>query len=627
MTTSFKISPFAMVVLVAGCLTGCADTGSSVCASGRVCPANWQCAADQDICIDTSCGNGTRDNAESCDDGNVIDGDGCSGFCELEIYPYVQRVTPQSAHIMWTVIDGRESSVDWGNDPYLGIVETASNPVDHGDALIHEVVLNGLTPGSEYYYSVVSGDVEIGPYRFQTPTTAPERFRLAVLGNMRGDWERYSDIAAQRLLEYLATEPGVDPETLPYNLANELAMVLLPGNFIAPNTGDRDWLVDFFQPGAALMAQVPFYPVFGDVESRQESIGDYFRLPQNNDSSEFPGRWWSLDHGNVRIIGLDSTLRFQAVAQRQWLEQALQGAIDNPAIDFAIVQVHHLFAGGGFENSGELITREIINALDDFSDPAREGGYLPIVHLTASSEHGYVRGQSLESAHVWVDVSAAGGPISPLEERPEGDPNIISVEQSEHGFVIIDVEAGESPSLRVRRIASDPAPDGPMDGMPPDMGDDLEIRPRDEVVIRAGNTEPVTPTGLAPIAAQVIPECARLDGSEFSDPDGDTLFAAAWQISDSCADPDPFGSNLVLERTSLGGQGPDGGPRAPASPRSTSRSFSSRPARAIAGACAIAIAACAGASGRSRKTLTPGRAPWPKICWKILRPKKNHWTH
>ncbi|MDD5055709.1 MAG: myxococcus cysteine-rich repeat containing protein [Candidatus Peribacteraceae bacterium] len=34
----------------------------------------------------TSCGNGTLDAAEECDDGNRTDGDGCSGDCTMEVY-------------------------------------------------------------------------------------------------------------------------------------------------------------------------------------------------------------------------------------------------------------------------------------------------------------------------------------------------------------------------------------------------------------------------------------------------------------------------------------------------------------------------------------------------------------
>jgi cysteine-rich repeat protein len=59
----------------------CQKPDAEVCPSGRLCPAGSHCAAAQDICITTPCGNGKHDPGEVCEDGNVIDGDGCSSTC------------------------------------------------------------------------------------------------------------------------------------------------------------------------------------------------------------------------------------------------------------------------------------------------------------------------------------------------------------------------------------------------------------------------------------------------------------------------------------------------------------------------------------------------------------------
>src|SRR5262249_12397365 len=49
-----------------------------------VCPAPLQCAAAQKVCITNNCGNAIVDPGESCDDGNILDGDGCSHDCQAE---------------------------------------------------------------------------------------------------------------------------------------------------------------------------------------------------------------------------------------------------------------------------------------------------------------------------------------------------------------------------------------------------------------------------------------------------------------------------------------------------------------------------------------------------------------
>jgi cysteine-rich repeat protein len=70
-------------VLVAA---GCANQPSAqVCANGIICPDGTTCAAVQAVCIVGACGNGLPDSGETCDDGNIIDGDGCSHSCKTEM--------------------------------------------------------------------------------------------------------------------------------------------------------------------------------------------------------------------------------------------------------------------------------------------------------------------------------------------------------------------------------------------------------------------------------------------------------------------------------------------------------------------------------------------------------------
>jgi cysteine-rich repeat protein len=68
-------------------IAACAGNPSATeCATGITCPSGTKCAAVQPICITTSCGDGIQQSSEKCDDGNLIDGDGCSADCKsLEI--------------------------------------------------------------------------------------------------------------------------------------------------------------------------------------------------------------------------------------------------------------------------------------------------------------------------------------------------------------------------------------------------------------------------------------------------------------------------------------------------------------------------------------------------------------
>ena len=55
------------------------------CDDGLLCPINFTCAVNQSVCVRDACGNALveREDDEVCDDGNIIDGDGCSGDCRV----------------------------------------------------------------------------------------------------------------------------------------------------------------------------------------------------------------------------------------------------------------------------------------------------------------------------------------------------------------------------------------------------------------------------------------------------------------------------------------------------------------------------------------------------------------
>src|SRR5262245_33426165 len=65
------------------CLSACLSPDSTVCGGGGGCPPGLSCVAleDRDVCLLPSCGDGTVDLGEVCDDGNHLDGDGCRFDC------------------------------------------------------------------------------------------------------------------------------------------------------------------------------------------------------------------------------------------------------------------------------------------------------------------------------------------------------------------------------------------------------------------------------------------------------------------------------------------------------------------------------------------------------------------
>lgn len=73
------------LILIVFVVAGCAGQPSSeICNSGIICPSGTKCAAAQAVCLVNDCGDGIVDPNETCDDGNIIDGDGCAHDCKKE---------------------------------------------------------------------------------------------------------------------------------------------------------------------------------------------------------------------------------------------------------------------------------------------------------------------------------------------------------------------------------------------------------------------------------------------------------------------------------------------------------------------------------------------------------------
>src|SRR5689334_4158973 len=87
MGSTMRILSVLCLGALAVVISACASSGASQCeATGILCPAGTHCAAAQPICLSDQnlCGNAHPDSGEVCDDGNTLDGDGCSANCKSD---------------------------------------------------------------------------------------------------------------------------------------------------------------------------------------------------------------------------------------------------------------------------------------------------------------------------------------------------------------------------------------------------------------------------------------------------------------------------------------------------------------------------------------------------------------
>jgi acid phosphatase type 7 len=431
---------------------------------------------------------------------------------EITVSPYLQWGTPDSMWVLWETSSGSESTVEWGATNALGNTAEGSAKTGLSTSQIHTTKLENLSPDTRYHYRVITDQAVSPVYDFKT-APAPDSeagFNLVAMSDMQRDGSNplvYEELVEEGVIDFMTTEYNTD-------LVEALDLVLIPGDLVDNGWLRDEWTEEFFAPTAPLMAHVPIYPVLGNHEANTSYYFDFFHLPDNGDDEH----WWFLDYSNTRMIGLDSNLLYRTQGQLDWLSGVLQDACTNDNIDFVFAELHHPYQSEPWIDGNTDYTGLVIGLLESFTETCDK----PSVHFFGHT-HAYSRGQSRDHQHLAVNVASAGGNIDYWGEYTQIDYEQFTVSQDEWGFVVVEVEAGDDPSMRLRRVS---------------RGNEITARNneiRDEVSIYRSNQGPAQPAGQEPTGDDLSPRCTTFKASEYTDPDFDLHGASHWQLSQECA--------------------------------------------------------------------------------------------
>lgn len=449
------------------------------------------------------------------------------------VSPYLQLATSDGVTVRWETDGPAGTEVEWGLTSALGTTVPGSSWASDGGTTLHRVELTGLVPGTLVHYVARSDGWSSDPTSFVVPEASPERVRLVAMSDMQrsnADPNVFRDLVADGVL------PFVDA-TFGQSLPEAIQGVLVPGDLVDDGWDYGSWADEYFTPAAPLLSRVPSYPVPGNHESDTDYFFDYFDLPTNG-TAGYEEHWWTHDVGRVRVVGLDSNGPYLVDAQLDWLDEVLSVACSDADVDFLVAQLHHPFKSELWLPGENLWTGAVVGRLEEWTTSCGK----PSVHLFGHT-HGYSRGQSRDHAHLWVNVATAGGAIDYWGEHPQQDYAEFSVSQDDWGFVVLEAESGDDPSLRVRRVSI-----GNRDG-----ARDNEVR--DDIEVRIGGAAPARPEALSPAGDdRPPPQEVVLVGSTFDDPEGVGHGASHWQLVEGACDFDaPDQEAWVQSRNEYGG--------------------------------------------------------------------------
>ena len=178
---------------------------------------------------------------------------------QFNVQPYLQDAEPNSVRVMWESEGLGEAVLEWGPDSELGNVLSSTGSPSSGGAM-HDVIIEGLTSDTPYFYRVTSGTVTTAALRFRTPALhgAELDFSFVAMSDMQKSNANpgvFDEVIHQGVLDYFGGE-----------VSDEIALVLIPGDLVDNGNNYNEWSNDFFAPSHDLFGHVPVYPVLGNHE-------------------------------------------------------------------------------------------------------------------------------------------------------------------------------------------------------------------------------------------------------------------------------------------------------------------------------------------------------------------------
>lgn len=353
--------------------------------------------------------------------------------------PYLMDAQPRSIAVMFELPQpaGAVVTVRGGASGEVRVESTAS--------AFHEVVVDGLEPGTAYDYTV---RVRGGPSAEGSFPTAPEPgdgpIEFLVMGDNRTD-----AAAHQAVIRAMLEHPG--------------DFVLNTGDMVADGSDERDW-IDMFDVQEPLLRNTPMFPALGNHELYAEGRGlqsflEYTRVPRELGGQE---TYYGFTYGPVRFFVLDSNEGWaRDSTQWRWLEEQLEAAEADGAIDHVMVAMHHgpYSSGrhGGHRGMGDAGLADLLRA---------HGVSL----VLSGHDHLYERGDV--DGLKYIVTGGGGAPLYPINERLPGQ---LAFEPTYH-FLRVGVEgervvvtAIRPDGSEIERCAFVAASPWQCEGAPPDQ--------------------------------------------------------------------------------------------------------------------------------------------------------------
>jgi hypothetical protein len=324
--------------------------------------------------------------------------------------PYLQMGGPDRIVVRWRTDVATDSRVRYGSAPgnLAAFVNNAASTTEH------EVAATGLSPDTQYYYSVgtstatlAGGDSTYYWVTFPSPGT-PAPTRIWVLGD---SGTANSDAAAVRDAYFNATG------------TRQTDLWLMLGDNAYNNGTDAEYQAAVFNLYPTLLRRSVLFPTLGNHDTAQSTqfVDTYpyfaiFTLPRNGEIGGVASgteHYYSFDFGNLHFICLDSMTANRSATgpMATWLQNDLAATTG----DWVIAYWHHPPYSKGSHNSDTEI--ELVEMRQNFL-PILEAGGVDLV--LSGHSHSYERSYLIDGHY---GVSSTFSSANVVDGGSGRDPN------------------------------------------------------------------------------------------------------------------------------------------------------------------------------------------------------------
>ncbi len=297
-----------------------------------------------------------------------------------------------SMKIFWQWNANPSFSVDWGTSAAYGASSPAINTYDATNHL-YAYTITGLTPGTKYFYRVVTGSQYSAGAFYAAPPASASAVNFTSFGDDRSNPSEHNTVSGQ--VDNLFTS---DPSYQTLNLS--------VGDLVSNGDSDSTWTSEMFATSLTNirteLADIPDLSVMGNHEGSGALFTRYFPMPF------VANRYWSFDYGPMHVIMMDQYTSYgSGSAEYNWLKSDLAATTKK----WKVIVLHE---PGWSANGGHTNNTTIQNTYEPLFEQYN------VALVLGGHNHYYARAMVNGIPELTVGTGGA-----PLYTPVSGQPNIV----------------------------------------------------------------------------------------------------------------------------------------------------------------------------------------------------------